>query len=163
MAHYRDAMRCPGCGGLRDKVVDSRQTDDGSSIRRRRQCETCGRRFTTFERIEEAPLQVRKRTGELEPFDASKVAAGVSAACKSRPVEPGQIAVLVGEVEDAVRALGTDVASEDVGLAVLTRLRALDEVAAVRFASVYKGFDTISDFEREIDELQRRGEAPAGA
>lgn len=154
-------MRCPACGGLRDKVVDSRQTEDGDSIRRRRECEACGRRFTTFERLEEVPLQVRKRNGDLEAFDASKVAAGVSAACKSRPVDPGQIAALVGEVEDALRGLGKDVATEDVGLAVLSRLRALDEVAAVRFASVYKGFDTISDFEREIDELQRRGEAPA--
>lgn len=154
-AHYRDGMRCPGCGGLRDKVVDSRQTDDGTSIRRRRQCEICGRRFTTFERLEEIPLQVRKRTGETEPFDASKIAAGVSAACKSRPVEPAQIATLVAEVEDAVRVLGKDVASDDVGLAVLSRLRVLDEVAAVRFASVYKGFDTISDFEKEISLLQQ--------
>lgn len=148
-------MRCPGCGGLQDKVIDSRQTDDGTSIRRRRQCESCKGRFTTFERLEEVPLQVRKRTGDLEPFDASKVAAGVSAACKSRPVEPAQIAVLVGEVEDSLRVLGKDVASDEVGLAVLTRLRGLDEVAAVRFASVYKGFDTISDFEREINLLQQ--------
>lgn len=156
--HYRDAMRCPGCGSLRDKVVDSRQTDDGTSIRRRRQCEACNGRFTTFERLEEVPLQVRKRTGDTEPFDASKVAAGVSAACKSRPVEPAQIATLVGEVEDALRLLGRDVGSDQVGLAVLTRLRALDEVAAVRFASVYKGFDTISDFEREISLLQEGAE-----
>lgn len=135
-------------------MVDSRQTDDGTSIRRRRQCETCGRRFTTFERLEEVPLQVRKRTGDTEPFDASKIAAGVSAACKSRPVEPAQIATLVGEVEDELRVLGKDVASDEVGLAVLSRLRELDEVAAVRFASVYKGFDTISDFEKEISLLQ---------
>lgn len=151
-------MRCPGCGGLRDKVIDSRQTDDGTSIRRRRQCELCNGRFTTFERLEEVPLQVRKRTGETEPFDASKVAAGVSAACKSRPVEPAQIATLVGEVEDALRVLGRDVDSDQVGLEVLSRLRALDEVAAVRFASVYKGFDTISDFEREISLLQQGAE-----
>lgn len=99
-------------------------------------------------------MQVRKRSGDLEPFDASKVAAGVSAACKSRPVEPTQIAVLVGEVEDALRVLGKEVDADDVGLAVLSRLRELDEVAAVRFASVYKGFDTIGDFEREIRLLQ---------
>ena len=147
-------MRCPACGGLRDKVVDSRQADDGASIRRRRECETCGGRYTTFERVEEVPLQVRKRDGRVEPFDASKVAAGVSAACKSRPVEPAQIAVLVGEVEDALRVLGREVETDDVGLEVLTRLRALDEVATVRFASVYKSFDTISDFEREISLLQ---------
>ena len=148
-------MRCPACGGLRDKVVDSRQADDGDSIRRRRECETCGRRFTTFERLEEVPLQVRKRSGDLEPFDASKVAAGVSAACKSRPVDPGQIAELVGEVEDALRAHGREVDTDQVGLEVLTRLRALDEVATVRFASVYKSFDTIGDFEREISLLQQ--------
>ena len=148
-------MRCPACGGLRDKVVDSRQADDGASIRRRRECETCGSRYTTFERVEEVPLQVRKRSGETEPFDASKVAAGVSAACKSRPVEPAQIAQLVGEVEDALRAQGREVDTDQVGLEVLTRLRALDEVATVRFASVYKSFDTISDFEREIHLLQQ--------
>ena len=147
-------MRCPACTGLRDKVVDSRQADDGASIRRRRECETCGHRYTTFERVEEVPLQVRKRSGELEPFDASKVAAGVSAACKSRPVEPAQIAELVGEVEDALRVRGREVDTDQVGLEVLTRLRALDEVATVRFASVYKSFDTISDFEREISLLQ---------
>lgn len=148
-------MRCPACGGLRDKVVDSRQTDDGGSIRRRRECEACGRRFTTFERLEEVPLQVRKRNGDLEAFDASKVAAGVSAACKSRPVDPGQIAELVGEVEDTLRVHGREVDTDQVGLEVLTRLRALDEVATVRFASVYKSFDTISDFEREINLLQQ--------
>ena len=147
-------MRCPGCGNLRDRVVDSRQAEDGRSIRRRRECEACGGRFTTFERIETATVQVRKRTGDVEPFDASKVAAGVSAACKSRPVDPGQIAVLVADVEDALRSLNKVVSSDEVGLEVLVRLRALDEVAAVRFASVYKGFDTISDFEREIRLLQ---------
>ncbi|HEY1119288.1 MAG TPA: transcriptional regulator NrdR [Acidimicrobiales bacterium] len=154
-------MRCPACGNLRDRVVDSRQTEDGRSIRRRRQCETCGGRFTTFERIETATVQVRKRTGDVEPFDASKVAAGVSAACKSRPVDPGQIAVLVADVEDALRSLGKEVSSDEVGLEVLLRLRALDEVAAVRFASVYKGFDTISDFEREIRLLQAPSADPA--
>ncbi len=97
---------------------------------------------------------VRKRSGDLEAFDASKVAAGVSAACKSRPVDPGQIAVLVADVEDALRSMGKEVTSDEVGLEVLLRLRALDEVATVRFASVYKGFDTISDFEREIRLLQ---------
>ncbi|HEU5084365.1 MAG TPA: transcriptional regulator NrdR [Acidimicrobiales bacterium] len=147
-------MRCPTCGNLRDRVVDSRQTEDGRSIRRRRECESCGGRFTTFERVETTSVQVRKRSGEVEPFDASKVAAGVSAACKSRPVDPGQIAVLVADVEDALRCTGKEVSSDEVGLEVLVRLRALDEVAAVRFASVYKSFDTISDFEREIRLLQ---------
>lgn len=135
-------------------MVDSRQADDGASIRRRRECETCHQRFTTFERVEESPLVVRKRDGHTEPFDASKVAAGVSAACKSRPVEPSQIAVLVGEVEDELRSIGGIVDTDQVGLAVLTRIRQLDEVAAVRFASVYKSFDSVGDFEREIGLLQ---------
>jgi transcriptional repressor NrdR len=104
---------------------------------------------------------VRKRGGDLEPFDASKVAAGVSAACKSRPVDPDQIAALVGGVEDALRSQGREVDTDAVGLEVLVRLRALDEVAAVRFASVYKSFDTIGDFEREISLLQRSGPEPA--
>ena len=150
-------MRCPECGGLRDRVVDSRQADDGGSIRRRRQCEACGSRFTTFERVETVAVQVRKRSGGVEPFDASKVAAGVSAACKSRPVDPGEIAVLVAEVEAALQARGKEATSDEVGLEVLARLRALDEVAAVRFASVYKSFDTIGDFEREIRYLQEHG------
>ncbi len=152
-------MRCPACGDLHDRVVDSRQTEDGRSIRRRRQCEACGGRFTTFERVEAATVQVRKRGGEVEPFDASKVAAGVSAACKSRPVDPGQIATLVAEVEDALQSRGKEVTSDEVGLEVLLRLRALDEVAAVRFASVYKGFDDVSDFEREIRLLQESDSA----
>jgi len=147
-------MRCPGCGHLRDRVVDSRQAEDGRSIRRRRECEGCGSRYTTFERVETATVQVRKRAGAVEPFDASKVAAGVSAACKSRPVDPGQIAVLVADVEDALRSRNKVVGSDEVGLEVLRRLRALDGVAAVRFASVYKGFDTVGDFEREIRLLQ---------
>lgn len=151
-------MRCPACGELRDKVVDSRQAEDGTSIRRRRECEQCHARFTTFERVETAKLAVRKRSGDVEAFDASKVAAGVSAACKSRPVQPSQIATLVGEVEDALRARGGQVDTDAVGLEVLGRLRALDEVAAVRFASVYKGFDTIGDFEREISLLQQSSE-----
>lgn len=161
MAGRVPPMRCPACGNLRDRVVDSRQGEDGRSIRRRRECETCGGRFTTFERIETATVQVRKRSGEVEPFDASKVAAGVSAACKSRPVDPGQIAVLVADVEDALRSMSKEVTSDEVGLEVLVRLRALDEVAAVRFASVYKGFDTISDFEREIRLLQEPSADPA--
>ena len=153
-------VRCVECGELRSRVVDSRQADDGATIRRRRECEGCHRRFTTFERVETVPLQVRKRDDHVEPFDASKVAAGVSAACKSRPVEPGQIAVLVAEVEDALRTAGPEASADAVGLAVLTRLRELDDVAAVRFASVYKGFDSVSDFEREIRFLQERSTTP---
>jgi len=157
---YRARVRCPACGSPDDKVVDSRQADDGSSIRRRRACIACGRRFTTFERIEEIPLTVVKRSGHREPFDRSKVSAGVRAAAKGRPIEAGGREVveeLVSAVEDALRLDGrTDVTSEEVGRAVLDRLREADAVAAIRFASVYLGFDDPADFEREVTLLSKR-------
>jgi transcriptional repressor NrdR len=139
------------CGSLDDKVVDSRQAEDGSAIRRRRECLSCGRRFTTFERSEEVPLVVVKRSGEREQFDRGKVATGVLAAAKSRPVSDVDAEELASDVEDELRLDGGgDVSSERVGRAVLERLRELDAVAAVRFASVYKGFDDPADFEREV-------------
>ena len=143
-------MRCPACGGVDDKVVDSRTADDDHAIRRRRECLTCGRRFTTFERLEEAGLVVAKRSGEREPFDRVKVIDGVRAASKNRPIGPEQMDSLAADVEEAMRLEGAEVTSEQVGLAVLERLRALDEVAYVRFASVYKGFEDLGDFEREV-------------
>jgi transcriptional repressor NrdR len=150
-------MRCPACASVDDKVVDSRQADDGSTIRRRRQCLACGRRFTTFERIEEVALSVLKRSGAREPFDRAKVAAGVRAACLPRPLDEVALEALVAGVEDALRLEGRpEVTSEDVGRAVLDRLPEVDPVAAVRFASVYKGFEDVSDFEREITELAKR-------
>lgn len=148
-------MRCPGCTSLDDKVVDSRLADDGVAIRRRRECLECGRRFTTFERIEEVGLVVVKRSGLRQPFRREKVVAGVRAAAKNRPVGPEQFEALAGEVEESLRLEGSEVTSARVGAAVLERLRALDEVAYVRFASVYKGFDDPSDFEREIDLLTK--------
>ena len=155
-------MRCPGCGSFDDKVIDSRQADDGSSIRRRRACIDCGRRFTTFERLEEAPLVVVKRSGDREPFDRDKVATGIRLAAKGRPIESdddgGALDELINAVEDAVRLQGGEVSSEAVGRSVLERLREADPVAAVRFASVYLGFDDLSDFEREIKALSKRTE-----
>ncbi|MGK2947481.1 MAG: transcriptional regulator NrdR [Acidimicrobiales bacterium] len=152
-------MRCPGCGSFDDKVVDSRQADDGTAIRRRRACIDCGRRFTTFERLEEAPLVVVKRSGQRQPFDRAKVAIGIRLAAKGRPIEAdGGVALdeLITAVEDAVRLEGTEVSSEAVGRAVLEQLREADPVAAVRFASVYLGFDDLSDFEREVTLLAKR-------
>lgn len=153
-------MRCPGCGSYDDKVVDSRQADDGGSIRRRRACIACGRRFTTFERIEEAPLVVVKRDGTRQPFDREKVAVGVRLAAKGRPIEAqgGEaLDALITAVEDAIRVEGgLEVPSEAVGRVVLERLREADPVAAIRFASVYLGFDDVSDFEREITLLAKR-------
>jgi transcriptional repressor NrdR len=146
-------VRCPSCGSFDDKVVDSRQSDDGLLIRRRRACLGCQQRFTTFERLEELPLTVAKRSGEREPFDRAKVVSGLQLATKGRPVDAEDLARLALEVEESVRLEGPEVSSDVVGRAVLERLRDLDVVAAVRFASVYKEFDDLADFERELDEL----------
>jgi transcriptional repressor NrdR len=151
-------VRCPACAHLDDKVVDSRQTDDGSTIRRRRECLACGRRFTTFERLEEVPLVVVKRSGDRVPFDRSKIVDGIASATKGRPVSEEAIAVVAAVLEDALRLLGPEVTSEQIGLAVLEHLRELDQVAYVRFASVYKGFDDPADFQREVRLL--KGTAP---
>jgi transcriptional repressor NrdR len=143
-------VRCPVCSDLDDKVVDSRANDDGSSIRRRRECLACGHRFTTFERCEELPLVVVKRSGDRTPFDRSKITDGVRAAAKGRPIDDDQVAALAAAVEDELRLVGGDVASEQVGRAVLEQLVELDQVAYLRFASVYKGFDDPADFQREV-------------
>ena len=149
-------MRCPYCREVDDKVVDSRLADDGAAIRRRRECLACGRRFTTYERLEEVPLLVAKRSGISEPFDRAKIAAGIARAAKNRPVDATAVDMIVGEVEEELRKRsGGEVTSEQVGLAVLERLRVVDPVASVRFASVYKGFEDLSDFERELGMLQK--------
>ena len=151
------SVRCSACGHLDSKVIDSRQSDDGGTIRRRRQCLACGRRFTTFERPEAVVLTVIKRSGDREPFDRAKVIVGVNAAVKARPVAEGEVEALAAAVEDEVRRQpGAEVTSDRVGTAVLEQLRELDAVAAVRFASVYKGFDDLSDFERELTLLTKR-------
>ena len=150
-------MRCAACGNLDSKVVDSRQSDDGGAIRRRRQCLACGERFTTFERPEVVTLAVIKRSGDREPFDRAKVVAGIQAAVKARPVGAGEAEALARAVEDEMRLLpSVDVTSERIGRAVLEGLRELDPIAAVRFASVYKGFDDLADFERELTLLTKR-------
>ena len=156
-------MRCPVCSSLDDKVVDSRVADDGAAIRRRRECLGCNRRFTTFERVEEAPLVVLKRNGDRAPFDRAKVVAGVASAAKNRPVSEEQMDQLAADVEEEMRLLGTEVASQDVGLAVLMRLESLDHVAYLRFASVYKGFEDITDFQREVVLLAKATEPKSHA
>ena len=161
---YRRAVRCPACSAIEDKVVDSRLADDGAAIRRRRECLECGRRFTTYERLEEAPLVVVKRSGGREPFTRAKVAAGVRAAVKNRPITPAQVDTLAAEVEESLRLEGPELTSARIGHTVLDRLRALDEVAYLRFASVYKGFEGPCDFEREMGLLSKRqddGPSPA--
>jgi transcriptional repressor NrdR len=147
---YRWAVKCPFCSADDDRVVDSRLAEDGIAIRRRRECAACGQRYTTFERIEEVGLYVVKRSGEREPFDRDKIVRGIRAACKNRPVDDEAIDALAASVEEGMRLLGRDVASEEVGLATLEELRRVDDVAYVRFASVYKGFEGADDFAREI-------------
>jgi transcriptional repressor NrdR len=142
------------CSSLDDKVVDSRQADDGGAIRRRRECLGCGRRFTTFERIEELPLVVVKRSGQREPFDLPKLTAGVAAAAKNRLTDD-QVAALCTEIEDEARLAGPEITTQEIGLAVLDRLRVLDDVTYLRFASVYKGFEDARDFEREVTLLAK--------
>ena len=137
-----------------DKVVDSRTAEDGAAIRRRRECLSCGRRFTTFERLEDVPLMVLKRSGDREPWDRSKIIAGLQAAAKNRALGDAQLEDLVLHVEEEARLAGPEISSEQIGRVVLDRLRALDEVAYVRFASVYKGFDAADDFAREAGQLR---------
>jgi transcriptional repressor NrdR len=146
------------CASLDDKVVDSRLAEDGAAIRRRRECLSCGRRSTTFERLEEVPLLVLKRSGEREPFDRRKVVAGVASAAKNRPIGALAMDALAADVEEELRLLGAEIPTQEVGLAVLRRLEALDQVAYVRFASVYKGFEDIGDFEREVGRLTKATE-----
>ena len=149
-------MRCPACSSDDDRVVDSRTADDGAAIRRRRECLECRRRFTTYERIEEIPLVVVKRSGEREPFDRVKIVVGLRAAAKSRPLSDDQLEAVAADVDDQLRLAGaSDVPSEQVGLLVLDHLRDLDQVAYMRFASVYKGFDDAADFERELTLLTK--------
>ena|SRR5690606_2040628 len=145
-------MRCPQCHAVETRVIDSRPSDEGATIRRRRLCETCGTRFTTYERCEHT-LMVRKRSGALEPFDAAKLTAGVGAALADRPTSATEVSGLVAEVERAMRERGTTVESEEIGKAVLERLRVVDEVAYLRFASVYKEFQGAEDFEKEMAAL----------
>lgn len=155
-------MRCPWCGATEDRVVDSREMEQGEGIRRRRECISCGRRFTTVERVSQAVLWVVKRSAHREPFDRRKVIAGARAACKNRPVEPEQLEALAAAVEQTAWSLGPEVRSEQVGLAVLESLRQLDDVAAVRFASVYKGFEQVDDFARELGLLNKEAPPDAG-
>ncbi len=129
--------------------------EEGAAIRRRRECAECGHRFTTFERIDEIPLMVIKRSGAREPFDRGKLVDGLRAATKNRPVSEDQLDRLAHEVEDTLREEGSEPTSEQVGLAVLERLRDLDEVAYLRFASVYKGFEGVDDFRREVGLLTK--------
>jgi transcriptional repressor NrdR len=149
-------MRCPWCSADDDRVVDSRPAEGGGAIRRRRECNACDRRYTTFERVEDIGLMVVKRDGSRAPFDRTKVVGSVRKALKNRPVTDDQVERLVDRVEERMRRRGPEVTSEQVGVAVLADLRKLDEVAYIRFASVYKDFQEISDFQDELISLQKK-------
>jgi transcriptional repressor NrdR len=152
-------VRCPFCRHSDSRVIDSREVDEGSAIRRRRSCVSCSRRFTT---VEEAVLAVLKRSGVTEPFSREKVVNGVRRACQGRPVDEDALQQLAHRVEEAVRAGGTaEIPSHEVGLAILGPLRELDEVAYLRFASVYRSSSSIEDFEKEIAELRTPGSGQA--
>ena len=151
-------MRCPFCRFADTRVVDSRDASEGDVIRRRRSCPDCGKRFTTTETIS---LSVLKRSGVTEPFSRAKVISGVRKACQGRPVDEDQLALLAQQVEEAVRDKA-EIPSNEVGLAILEPLRQLDEVAYLRFASVYRSFESLADFEAEITALRTTRLVPAG-
>jgi transcriptional repressor NrdR len=149
-------VRCPFCRHNDSRVIDSRTADDGTAIRRRRSCPECGKRFTTQETV---ILMVAKRSGVTEPFTRDKIVRGVRRACQGRPVTEDQLANLAQRVDDAIRSRGcAEVSSHEVGLAILGPLRELDEVAYLRFASVYRGFESLADFEDEIMALRQAHE-----
>jgi transcriptional repressor NrdR len=149
-------MRCPYCAHLEDRVVDSREAQEGQATRRRRECLGCGRRYTTYERVEDVLPQVVKKDGRREAFDRHKIVEGLLRACQKRPVSREQIDDLVSAVERRVQELGErEVASHVVGEAVMEKLRALDPVAYVRFASVYRAFEDVGEFMSELEGLGR--------
>ena len=144
-------MKCRYCSSTESKVVDSRPTEDGTSIRRRRECINCGKRFTTYEKIEEIPIMVIKKDGTREPFDSEKILSGVRKACEKRPVSPADMELLVDNVvREVFNSLEQEVRSEAIGEMVMNRLKDLDEVAYVRFASVYRQFKDINTFMNEL-------------
>ena len=148
-------MRCPSCGYLESKVVDSRPSDDGAAIRRRRECLACQHRFTTYERLGDNPLLVTKSDGSSETYDRNKLLRGVTVACAKRPISPDQITSLIDDIEADLRMMPrNEITSRDLGNKVLERLEKLDDVAYVRFASVYKDFQNIEEFASALEELR---------
>ena len=147
-------MKCPYCGYTESRVVDSRPVDDNASIRRRRECTACGRRFTTFETVERAPIVVVKKDGSRQSFDRSKVLGGMIRACEKRPVSLEQLEHIAGEIErDLQNSMDHEVSTQTIGEAVMARLREVDQVAYVRFASVYREFKDIDTFMSELSKL----------
>ena len=149
-------MRCPFCGFLEDKVVDSRESKDGDSIRRRRECLECGRRFTSYERIDEIPYMVVKKDGRREAFERHKVMSGLLRACEKRPISAAQLEAIVDAVEKTVQdSPDRELSTSEIGKVIMRRLKELDKVAYVRFASVYLEFEDVSEFMSELKDLVR--------
>ena len=147
-------MRCPYCGADESKVIDSRPTEDGSAIRRRRECISCGKRFTTYEKIEEIPIMVVKRDGRREPFDSEKIRIGIRKACEKRPVAADVQDKLAEDVSREVfNTLASEVTTRDIGEILMRKLKDVDEVAYVRFASVYREFKDTQTFMKELQHL----------
>ncbi len=156
-------MRCPFCGHLEDRVVDSREAQEGQVTRRRRECLSCKGRFTTYERIEEILPQVVKKDGRREAFDRRKIVEGVSTACEKRPVSAEAVEALVTAVERELAEMGEkEIRTTVIGESVMRRLRALDEVAYVRFASVYRAFRDVGEFMTELERLARKNSIGGG-
>lgn len=147
-------MRCPQCDATENRVVDTRASRGGRAVRRRRECTVCNARFTTYEYIEERPMQVLKRSGAVEDFDRSKLLASVRVACAKRPVSASQMEALIDDIEDGLsRQAGVEVPSVQLGALVMERLSPLDRVAYVRFASVYRNFQDAGEFQEFVDEM----------
>ena len=150
-------MRCPYCQYGESRVVDSRSADDGSTIRRRRECNQCGRRFTTYEAVEKMPLMVVKRDGRREPFDRNKILNGIIRSCDKRDISMERITEFVNSIERDIRnTIAQEVSANKIGEMVMERLKDFDEVAYIRFASVYRRFADISNFLEELKDLQER-------
>jgi transcriptional repressor NrdR len=149
-------VKCPYCGTLGDKVVDSRESREGEVIRRRRECLDCGRRFTSYERIDEIPYMVVKKDGRRERFERQKLVAGLLKACEKRPVRVAALEAVADRVESALQERSDrEMSTEEIGAAVMSELKLLDKVAFVRFASVYRNFRDIDEFKNELNELLR--------
>jgi transcriptional repressor NrdR len=149
-------MRCPFCGFLESKVIDSRESKKGISIRRRRECLSCKRRFTTYEKIEEIPYMVVKKDGTRQPFDTQKLLRGMMKACEKRPIQISQLEEIIEEIESIVQERpDREIAVAEIGQLVMDRLRVLDKVAYVRFASVYREFGDVAEFRRELEDLMK--------
>jgi transcriptional repressor NrdR len=155
-------MRCPYCGHMEDRVVDSRELGEGNQVRRRRECLSCTKRYTTYERIEEVPALVVKRDGQRAPYDRAKVLGGLIRACEKRPVTLRQLEEMADAIEVAInRKDDREIRSDEIGQILMARLRALDQVAYVRFASVYRRFEDIEQFLVELERLRKEREVEA--